>query len=82
MTKSHEAAFPVPALGQKGMTIRDVFAMLAPKPSESEMAHEFSIDKMRNPHGDSHKPPRRGALEIEWELRYRWADAGIAARGK
>lgn len=65
-----------------GLTRRDWFATFAPMPRKAEINHQGEIDKMRNPHGDSHKPARRSALEIVCDLRYAYADAMIAASKK
>lgn len=62
-----------------GLTRRDWFATYAPSPTNEEITQELDKDKLANPHGDSYKPRRRGKLEIITELRYKYADAMIAA---
>lgn len=62
--------------------LRDEMAMRAPMPTEGAIKFEADADRMANPHGDTYKPARRSVLEIEWDLRYAWADAGVAARAR
>ena len=69
---------------QRGMlqemrdTRRETLAARAPAPSAVTLELEAERDRAANPHGDSCKPPRRSALEIEADLRYAGADAMIA----
>lgn len=62
------------------MSLRDWFAGMAPAPSEEDVAFQMRLDSARNPHNDPHKPRLREKLEIIALLRYRHADAMIAAR--
>jgi hypothetical protein len=81
-------AFPRPlstegnylADSQQGMTLRDWFATFAPEPTDDQVKWEAERDRAANPHNDNYKPARRSILEIRAELRYRYADAMIAAR--
>lgn len=65
-----------------GMSLRDYFAAHAPEPSIEVVATERGIDRSRNPHNDSYKPPLRSDPEIRAYLRYRHADAMLAEREK
>lgn len=81
----YPSAFPLAGGGiqgsdAKGMTLRDWFATHAPEPTTERMATERGIDRGRNPHNDSHKPPLRDTDQIRAELAYRYADAMLAAR--
>lgn len=67
-------------VGAGGMRLRDYFAAHAPDPSPEAVQLEAERDRLRNPHGDSYKPPRRSVMRIVTELRYRYADAMLAAR--
>lgn len=71
-------------LGEKhgGMTIRDYFAIHAPEPSPDDITLQSNLDRSRNPHNEAHKPKIRESREIVADLRYRFADAMIAARSK
>jgi hypothetical protein len=64
----------------EGMSLRDWFAAMAPKPSRWRVKLEHDRDRARNPHNDSYKPPIRGDMEIEAALRYEFADAMLRAR--
>jgi hypothetical protein len=64
-----------------GMSLRDWFAAMAPKPARWQMKLEQGRDRARNPHNDYHKPKIRSESEIEADLRYEHADAMLAARG-
>lgn len=77
-----EMAFPqtVGAVTAGGMTLRDWFAGILPAPEESVVQTQQSLDRSRNPHNDSHKPQLRSRDQIIAELRYRQADAMLAAR--
>jgi hypothetical protein len=63
-----------------GLTIRDWFATFAPRPSKDRINLHMKMDRNRNPHNDSHKPPIRSETEIIAELRYEFADAMMKAR--
>lgn len=65
---------------QDGLSLLDFFAMNAPRPTRVAINSEVERDRMVNPHGDPYKPPRRGRSEIEWDLRYKWAAEGVAAK--
>jgi hypothetical protein len=71
-----------PCGAEQGMSLRDYFAAHAPPVMQYEIDQEVTVDKMRNPHADPHKPKRRSMLEIRTELAYRWADAMIATSNK
>jgi hypothetical protein len=66
---------------QPGMSLRVYAAIHAPAPSESQVRQEETYDRVANPHGDSYKPARRSLLEIDADLRYRWADVMLARQG-
>lgn len=76
-------AFPQP-LGAfdrpAGMSLRDWFATFASEPSDEAVKFEAERDRLANPHGDTYKPRRREVSEIRASLRYRHADAMLAAR--
>jgi hypothetical protein len=62
------------------VSLRDWFAGQAPEPTKDDIHTQLELDRFRNPHNDSYKPARRSVLEIECALRYKWADAMLAAR--
>ncbi len=64
-----------------GMTLRDWFATFAPEPDADTVNNERSYDRARNPHNDSYKPALRSTEEIKASLRFKYADAMLAARG-
>ena len=63
----------------EGISRREWYATHAPEPTASEIEFEGNRDRDANPHGDSYKPRRRGVLEIRCDLRFKYADAMIAA---
>lgn len=63
-----------------GMSLRDYFAVHAPEPTQDQIKFLVESDRARNPHGDDYKPKRRSISEIIWDIRYAYADAGIARR--
>lgn len=63
----------------RGITLRDYFAIRAPEPTKEEIETHYMHDKLANPHNDAHKPKRRARLEIIADVRYAYADAMIAA---
>lgn len=63
-----------------GMTLRDYFAVRAPAPTKEAVELIMRMEQQANQHNDHYKPARRGILEIECALRYKWADAMIEAR--
>jgi hypothetical protein len=65
--------------GYGGMDMRQWFATFAPEPTKEEINEQWELDKIRNPHGESHKPKRRSRLEIITDLKFEYADAMIAA---
>lgn len=75
-------AFPHANATEYGMLLRDYFAVHAPAPTLTKIQEQQTLDRTANPHNDSYKKPWRSTLEIEWELRYAWADAGIEASQK
>jgi hypothetical protein len=82
-------AFPLQASeygghgSEPGMSLRDYFAIHAPEPSTEAIATQRQYDRNRNPHNDGPpKPPIRGDEEIRCDLRYRFADAMLRARGR
>lgn len=64
----------------QGMTLRDWFASTAPEPTLDAINTQQGFDRGRNPYNDAHKPPLRSREQIVAELRYRYADAMLAAR--
>lgn len=66
--------------GCAGMSLRDWFAAMAPKPEDSVIHMWQQNDRSRNPHNDSHKPKLRSRAEIIAMLAYEHADAMLAAR--
>lgn len=76
-------AFPaVHPMASPGLSTLDYFAIHGPTPSYEDMRTLAELDRSRNPHGDPHKPKVRSLREIEWDIRYRWAAEGIAARAR
>lgn len=65
---------------EEGMDLRDYFAIRAPEPSKEYIEHQGEIDRLRNPHGDNYKPPRRSTLEIITQYKYQYADVMMEAR--
>lgn len=65
-----------------GMTLRDYFAIHAPKPEQSDIDLERQRDRNRNPHNDPYKPKLRSVMEIVSDLRFQFADSMLAAREK
>lgn len=65
--------------GYTGVSLRVYLAAQAPKPTPEAIKAQAERDAQLNPHGDNYKPYRRSTLEIEWDLRMAWADAGIDA---
>lgn len=63
------------------MNLLDWFATFAPEPTKEEIEYEMQQDKLKNPHNDSYKPKRRSKVEIICELRYKYANEMIKARG-
>lgn len=70
---------PVPTQ-HGGMTLRDYFAAKAPSPSSEWIETQRQLDRQRNPHNDSHKPPIRDLVELDAAWRYKWADAMLKER--
>lgn len=66
----------------RGMTLRDWFAGTLPAPTEGEINDQMNLDKHRNPYNEPHRPRIRDRAEIVAMLRWRAADAMIAARSK
>lgn len=60
--------------------LRDWFAGAAPEPTIDAINTQQGLDRGRNPYNDPHKPPLRSREQIVAELRYRHADAMLAAR--
>jgi hypothetical protein len=78
VTEWHDGgSIPIAA---KGMSLRDWFAAMAPKPPRWRIKLESNMDRSRNPHNDSYKPKIRGEFEIEADLRFEFADAMLKAR--
>lgn len=76
-----EPAFPQPVEIQgRGMSLRDYFAIRAPVPTKEAVDLILRMEQQANPNNDSYKPNRRGVLEIECSLRYKWADEMLKAR--
>jgi hypothetical protein len=65
-----------------GMSLRDYFAIRAPEPTKEQIESAAESDRLANPHGDSHKPPRRSRLEIIAHYKYAYADAMLQERAK
>lgn len=76
----HEQGKEYPDFSEAGMSLRDYFAIHAPAPTKEEIQHVADMERAANPHGDTYKPARRGSLEIECSLRFKWADAMLAER--
>ena len=51
-------------------------------PSDSYISDQRGIDRSRNPHGDSHKPWPRDAMEINVDYRIAMAKMIIEKAGK
>ena len=64
------------------MTLRDCFAIHAPQPDRDQILLQRQIDRSRNPHNDTHKPPIRSEIEIIADLAFEYADAMLKARRK
>lgn len=78
--KDGGTAFPYPAALERGMSLRDYFAVHAPEPKNGEVQALADMDRAANPHGDSYKPKVRTWEEIGCYLRYRYADSMLKAR--
>lgn len=70
----------VPERDGEPFSLRDLFAAFLPEPAREQVEHEAERDRQANPHGDSYKPARRSLDEIRCDLRYRYANAMLAAR--
>lgn len=64
----------------ENITLRDLFAVFSPEPKEQNVVSELERDRRFNPHNDHYKPSLRSTLEIECELRYKWADMMMKKR--
>jgi len=68
------------AAGGEGMSLRDYFAVHGPEPNKGDIDTVQEQERSRNPHNDHYKPKRHSRKEIAAILRYRFADAMLAAR--
>jgi len=46
------------------ITAFELFAAMAPNPSDAHIELQYKLDKMKNPHNESHKPKLRDSIEI------------------
>lgn len=44
--------------------LKQIAIMMAPDPSDSEIEMQYKLDRMKNPHNESHKPKLRDRIEI------------------
>ena len=75
-------AFPCGVPMLNGMSLRVWLAAHAPQPTPQSVQQVGEQERQANPHGDSYKPARHSALEIEVMLRYQWADEMLAQQGR
>ena len=76
-TKAYPATGPII---HDGMNLIDYFACHAPQPLKADVVNQMRLDHQNNPYNEDHKPQIRDRIEIEIELRYKWASQMMKER--